>query len=205
MKIHSISVGYLQTNCYLLCDETAFVCALIDPGAESSRIRRMIDDSGCALQYILLTHGHFDHTYAIKSLLRQYPDVPVYIHRADTSDDPGNRLKFTPLSDHNQRYYAEGDTLTLGNLTISVLETPGHSAGSVCLTCENALFCGDTLFSMSCGRTDFADGDMAQMMRSLARLGRLNGAYRVLPGHESESLLSFERANNPYMKQALTL
>ncbi|MBO4854754.1 MAG: MBL fold metallo-hydrolase [Oscillospiraceae bacterium] len=205
MKIDSVAVGFLQTNCYLLCDETALVCALIDPGAESVRIKRMIDDSGCALRYILLTHGHFDHTYAIDALLRQYPDVPVYIHRADASDSHGNKLKFARLSDHNQRYYADGDTLALGNLTVTVLETPGHSAGSVCLLCENALFSGDTLFRMSCGRTDFPDGDAAQMLRSLARLGRLIGEYRILPGHEAESLLSFERMNNPYMKQALAL
>ena len=203
MKIDSVAVGYLRTNCYLLCDETAAVCALIDPGAEPARIRRMVDESGCALQYILLTHGHFDHTYAIDALLRQYPDVPVYIHRADAVSGHTDKLKFTRLSDRNQRYYAEGDTLPLGNLTVTVLETPGHSAGSVCLVCQDALFSGDTLFRMSCGRTDFPDGDPEQILRSLWRLGRLEGEYRVLPGHEEETLLSVERKYNPYMKQAL--
>lgn len=205
MKIDSVAVGYLQTNCYLLCDEAARLCALIDPGAESARIRRMIDDSGCALQYVLLTHGHFDHTYAINALLRQYPDVPVYIHPADVIDDHTDNLKFTRLSDRNQRYYGDGDVLPLGNLTVTVLGTPGHSAGSVCLICQDALFAGDTLFPMSCGRTDLSGGDPAQMVRSLARLGRLDGEYRVLPGHEAESLLSLERQHNPYMKQALSL
>ena len=204
MKITSIQVGPIRTNCYLLCDETARVCALIDPGDEPVRIERMVAASGCALQYILLTHGHFDHTSAIDGLLRQYPDVPVYIHRADTVDGRGNPLKFTRLRDDRQRYYGEGDALALGGLTITVLETPGHSAGSVCLLCRDALFSGDTLFRMGCGRTDFPDGDPALMPRSLARLGRLEGEYRVLPGHEAESLLSFERANNPYMKQAMT-
>ena len=83
MKITSIQVGPIMTNCYLLCDETAGVCALIDPGDDAARVARLVEQSGCTLQYILLTHGHFDHTSAVRPLLEQYPDVPVYIHEKD--------------------------------------------------------------------------------------------------------------------------
>lgn len=131
MKIDSIMVGPIMTNCYLLSDETAGVCALIDPGDEADRVLDMVSRSGCALQYILLTHGHFDHTTAVRPILERYPDLPVYINEKDVVD--GRRgdmeLVFSRLPEHNQRYYHDGDTLTLGSLTITVLETPGHSKG----------------------------------------------------------------------------
>ena len=133
MTIQTLQVGPIMTNCYLLCNEDAKVCALIDPGDDAARVEKLVEQSGCALRYILLTHGHFDHTSAVRPLLERYPDVPVYIHRKDTAADRGGDLLFTPVGEKNQRYYQEGDTLPLGGLTLRVLETPGHSEGSVCL------------------------------------------------------------------------
>ena len=155
MKIDSIMVGPIMTNCYLLSDETAGVCALIDPGDEVDRVLDMVSRSGCALQYILLTHGHFDHTTAVRPILERYPDLPVYINEKDVVDGRQGdmELVFSRLPEHNQRYYHDGDTLTLGSLTITVLETPGHSKGSVCLVVGDVIFSGDTLFRCSCGRT----------------------------------------------------
>ena len=202
MKIYSACVGPIQTNCYLLCDEDADVCALIDPGDEPERLAAMVRQSGCALRYILLTHGHYDHYTAVRPLLRQF-DVPVYIHASDVCDGDGGELRFPRLDEAHQRYYAEGDVLTLGTLSLRVLETPGHTPGSVCLLCGDVLFSGDTLFCMSCGRTDFPGGSYRQMLRSLARLAALEGDAQVLPGHEEATSLSFERAHNPYMKQGL--
>ena len=154
MKITSLQVGPIMTNCYLLCDETAKVCALIDPGDDAPQVERMVAQSGCALQYILLTHGHFDHTSAVRPLLEKHPDVPVYIHEKDAVDTERGELLFRKVGPENQRYYKEGDTLPLGGLTLRVLETPGHSEGSVCLLVEGqgVLFAGDTLFRCSCGR-----------------------------------------------------
>ncbi len=206
MKIYTTQVGPIMTNCYLLCDEEAKVCALIDPGDEPERVERMVAQSGCALQMILLTHGHFDHCTAVRGLLAIHPDVPVYIHRGDTIA-PGeyNDLKFPRLPDRNQRYYAEGDTVTVGGITLTVWETPGHSRGSVCLIGDGIIFSGDTLFRASCGRTDFPDGSYEDILRSLGRLGRLEGNYRVLPGHEEATELDFERRYNPYLKQGMKM
>ena len=206
MKIYATQVGPIMTNCYLLCDEEAKVCAIIDPGDEPERLEQMVARSGCELQMILLTHGHFDHCSAVRGLLSHHPDVPVYIHRGDTVD-PGvrNDLKFPRLDDHNQRYYAEGDTVTVGGVTLTVWETPGHSRGSVCLITDGVIFSGDTLFRGSCGRTDFPDGSYPDILLSLGRLGRLEGNYRVLPGHEEQTELDFERRFNPYLKQGLTM
>ena len=205
MKIDSIMVGPIMTNCYLLSDETAGVCALIDPGDEAPRVLDMVARSGCQLQYILLTHGHFDHTTAVRPILEQYPDLPVYINEKDVVDGRVGdmELVFSRLPEHNQRYYHDGDTLTLGSLTVTVLETPGHSKGSVCLVAEDVIFSGDTLFRCSCGRTDFPGGSMEKMMASLRRLGQLEGDLRVLPGHMEASTLDRERRWNPYLLQAM--
>ena len=94
MTIKTIQVGPIMTNCYLLCDEAAGQCALIDPGDDAARVEKLVQESGCALEYILLTHGHFDHTSAVRPLLAQHPDVPVYIHEKDSVDGPGGELRF---------------------------------------------------------------------------------------------------------------
>ena len=205
MNVTSLQVGPIMTNCYILCDETAKVCAVIDPGDEPERIEKAVEQTGCELAAVYLTHGHFDHYTGVAGLLERHPDLPVYIHPRDAVDGPGRELKFPRLGDKNQRYYQEGDTLTLGTLTVTVLETPGHSSGSVCLVVDDVIFAGDTLFCMSCGRTDFPDGSYGDILRSLARLARLSGDYKVYPGHERATTLNFERSHNPYLRQGLTL
>ena len=206
MKILTIPVGQLMTNCYLVCDEQAKVCAVVDPGDEAGRIIAAVEQSGCEVRYVLLTHGHYDHFTGLAGLLEKY-DVPVYIHPADAEVSTSSpwSLKFPRLDDAHQRWYDEGDTLTLGSLIIHVLSTPGHSRGSVCLVVENAILAGDTLFYGSCGRTDFPGGDYKEMLLSLARLARLEGNYTVYPGHDRSTDLDHERRMNPYMRQGLTL
>lgn len=154
---------------------------------------------------LLLTHGHFDHYTGVAGLLEKWPELPVYIHRADAVDGAGGELRFPRLGEKNQRYYKEGDKLTVGDLTLDVLETPGHSQGSVCLLVEGqrVIFAGDTLFRGNCGRCDFPGGDYRAMLKSLARLGRLEGQYTVYPGHDSATDMDYERKYNPYMKQGM--
>ena len=207
MKVLSAMVGPIMTNCYILCDEAAKVCAVIDPGDEPKRIEAMIASCGCSPVMILLTHGHFDHCTGVAGLLEKWPDLPVYIHEADVTDGVGGELTLRRLGEKNQRYYHEGDTLTVGSLTLRVMETPGHSRGSVCLLVEGqgVIFSGDTLFRGNCGRCDFPGGDYRAMLRSLARLGRLEGQYQVYPGHEAATDMEYERKYNPYMKQGMTL
>ena len=207
MKVLSAMVGPIMTNCYILCDEAAKVCAVIDPGDEPKRIEAMIASCGCSPVMILLTHGHFDHCTGVAGLLEKWPDLPVYIHEADVTDGVGGELTFRRLDEKNQRYWHEGDTLTVGGLTLRVMETPGHSRGSVCLLVEGqgVIFSGDTLFRGNCGRCDFPGGDYRAMLRSLARLGRLEGQYQVYPGHEAATDMEYERKYSPYMKQGMTL
>ena len=142
-------------------------------------------------------------------LMETLPPTAVYIHQADF-DSPQTQL--FPLNSELARFpfggvnfYGEGDRITVGTLELQVLHTPGHSEGSVTLRCGSALFCGDTLFAGSCGRTDFPGGSMEKMMASLRRLGQLEGDLRVLPGHMEASTLDRERASNPYLRHALEI
>ena len=207
MKIQALQVGPIGTNCYLLCDEAAKICAVVDPGGEPELILSAVEKLGCSVDKILLTHGHYDHTGGVAALLEALPPTAVYIHEADF-DSPmpqlfplKNELSHTPFGGVN--FYGDGDRLTVGTLELQVLHTPGHSKGSVTLLCEDTLFCGDTLFAGSCGRTDLYGGSMDEMMTSLARLAALPGDYRVLPGHMQPSTLERERAYNPYIQMAL--
>ena len=183
MKIDSLSVGSIGTNCYILQDEQAKLCAVIDPGDEPERIIKAVERTGCAPAMILLTHGHFDHYTAVEGLLEKWPELPVYINEKDVTDrhTSGFALLFPRLPEKNQRYYKEDDMLSLGSLAIRVMETAGHSRG----------------------RTDFAGGSYEDMLQSLKRLAMLPGQYRVYPGHDRPTDLDFERRFNPYVKQGL--
>ena len=204
MKIITMQVGPLGTNCYLLCDEEAKACAVVDPGGDGDVVAKVIADSGCTLTGVYLTHGHYDHTGGVAQLQEVYPDVPVYLNEKDAIDPALAAQWMMPQMGGNIHSYDEGDALTVGGLQVSVLATPGHTPGSVTLLCQDAMFAGDTLFAGSCGRTDFPGGDMDAMMQSLRRLAQLEGDYRVLPGHMGESTLTRERGSNPYLRHALS-
>ena len=202
MDIKTLQVGPIGTNCYLLCDETEKLCAVIDPGGDADRVAAAVQDSGCAPCAILLTHGHYDHTGAVAELSARWPGVPVYLNRRDVYEgDAYLQQLFPPVP--CAKDYGEGDTIRVGCLAVKVLATPGHSEGSVTLRCGDALFCGDTLFAGSCGRTDFPGGSVKKMMESLKRLGELEGDLKVYPGHMEDSTLDRERSWNPYLRQAM--
>lgn len=203
MKIKMLTVGPIGTNCYILEDEKNKLAAVIDPGDEAPKIKKVLDQDGMTTKYILLTHGHYDHTTGVPELERLLDyQVAIYIHKAD-ANGTGNTL--FPLAGQvdGLNYYDEGDHITFGDLDIEVLHTPGHSEGSVTLKVQDVLFCGDTLFAGSCGRTDFPGGNVRKMMASLRRLAQLEGDYTVCPGHMNTSTLERERVTNPYMMQAM--
>lgn len=203
MKIYSMQVGPIGTNCYVLCDEEAGRCAIVDPGGDPAHVAAAVEKSGCAPCAVLLTHGHYDHTGGVAALREKWPDLPVYLnHRDIYPEDPAAQQLF-PLLPGVITDYDQGDTVSVGGLTVEVLATPGHSEGSVTLRCGSVLFSGDTLFASSCGRTDFVGGSMEKMMASLAMLGRLEGDFQVLPGHMEATTLNKERQWNPYLTQAL--
>jgi glyoxylase-like metal-dependent hydrolase (beta-lactamase superfamily II) len=200
MKVSIMQVGPIGTNCYILEDEKKI--AVIDPGDEAERILEVLEETEGTVEYILLTHGHYDHTTAVPELHRALPEAKIYIHQAD-ANGAGSRL--FPLAGQvdGLLLYDEGDALPLGSLTIEVLHTPGHSKGSVTLRAGDVLFTGDTLFAGSMGRTDLSGGDEGEIMASLKRLGELEGSFTVCPGHMQTSTLDQERKTNPYLRMAM--
>ena len=201
MNIKMLSVGPIGTNCYILCDEKEHACAVIDPGGDAKRIDAVVGAMGCKPCAIFLTHGHYDHTGAAEELAKLW-EVPVYLNRRDTVRDTNYSAQIFPAVT-GSRDYDEGDEFSVGSLKVRVMATPGHSEGSVVLRCEDALFCGDTLFAGSCGRTDLPGGSMKKILTSLRRLACLEGNLQVLPGHMETSDLDRERQSNYYMLHAL--
>lgn len=201
MLIKTIPVGQLETNCYIVTDEETLKCAVIDPGDESSVILDYIESNKLKVEAIFLTHGHHDHWLGLDGV-REETGAPTYIHKADTfpAGTQGSHMQFP--ADSDIKFYKEGDVISVGKLAFKVLETPGHSRGSVTLLCENAMFSGDTLFRDSCGRTDFEGGDMNTILKSLLRLSALDGDYEVYPGHMASTTLSRERSFNYYVNYA---
>ena len=200
MKIIPLTLGELETNCYILVDEETMEAAVIDPADEAETIRDAVENLGATLRYILLTHGHRDHTLAAPALHEMFPDAAVYIHELDKGCVGIYRYPMDELIGDALKFYDEGDTLPLGTLTVEVLLTPGHTGGSVCLKCGKALFTGDTLFAGSMGRIDLPGAQPEKMMSSLARLKKLDGDYDVYPGHMGASTLERERQYNLYLR-----
>ena len=200
MKIIPLTLGELETNCYILVDEETMEAAVIDPADEAETIRDAVENLGATLRYILLTHGHRDHTLAAPALHEMFPDAAVYIHELDKGCVGIYRYPMDELIGDALKFYDEGDTLPLGTLTVEVLLTPGHTGGSVCLKCGHALFTGDTLFAGSMGRIDLPGAQPEKMMSSLARLKKLDGDYDVYPGHMGASTLERERQYNLYLR-----
>jgi len=200
MLIKTLPVGMLETNCYVVIDENTLKCAIIDPGGDSNTILDYIESNNLKPEAIFLTHGHFDHYLALEAVMDS-TGAPAYINKLDASDE-GMSDPHKIDANAELKWYREGDIFKIGGLEFTVLETPGHSPGSITLKCESALFTGDTLFSGSCGRTDLGGGSMEILLKSLKRLSDLDGDYEVYPGHAESTTLNRERNFNYYIKHA---
>ena len=202
------SGGIFGTNCYLVISDSGNA-ALIDAPRGGERILAEAEKNGASIKKILLTHGHCDHIESLAFLAKE-TGAEVYIHEMDEkklSDD------YLDLSEYFSDYYdkpvehfsgakkvSDGDIITLDELSFKVLHTPGHTSGSVCYICDEAMFSGDTLFKMSAGRTDMPDGNSIKLNESLKMLDNLGKDYVLLSGHGDRSTLSNERKFNPFMK-----
>ena len=201
LAVSCIAVGEIETNCYLLHAEGAEEALIVDPGGEARRIRKEIEAGGLRPVAILLTHGHFDHTLAVGTLRKMYPGIPVYACRdeKDILDDPymnaSSTGKFEPVP--ADVWLKAGEELDLAGLHCKVLQTPGHTIGSICFYFEEdkVLIAGDTLFFTGFGRTDLPTGSAKQLKGSLERLLlTLPEDVIVLPGHGRTTTIGFEKA-----------
>ena len=193
LKIHTLTLGLFQVNCYIVHKENATSCVVIDPGYDEKKILRHLQDEGLQAEAILLTHGHFDHVGAMKALAMEL-DCPVYI-RPEEHTMP-QTLTAGPLGDT----VAYPDRFSVAGMDISVLHTPGHTPGAVCLLMEDAIFSGDTLFAGAIGRTDHPGGDYDLLMKSIfEKLMCLDGDIAVIPGHGPDTSIADERMTNPFL------
>lgn len=204
MYVKRISGGPLPTNCYILTDGQTGDTAVIDPGFIDNELIQSV--SGGHVKMILLTHGHFDHITGVAQV-KELTNAKIYIYSGEECMIPDNSLNLGgPFFGTSVKPFKadvllkDGDVIALGKTKIKVIHTPGHTSGGCCYVAGDALFCGDTLMKMCCGRVDCPTGDLRQMEESLMKLKNLKGEYKVYPGHGPESSLDFERKNNPYMR-----
>lgn len=201
MKIYSVASGPLRVNSYFLVNENTNKAVVIDAGESGNLIDRVESQMGIKVVANLLTHAHFDHSRNSKKL--QENGVKIYISKEDALKlDNGGHLGginfpiFTP-----DFTFVDGQELVIEDIKIKVIQTAGHTSGSVCFLVENNLFTGDTLLKESVGRTDFITGSWQDLVVSIKRLYSLNGNYNVFPGHGEQTTLDYERKNNPFIKE----
>ena len=203
-KIHTLVVGRLQTNCYILqSDSTALV---IDPGDEPERILRFLSDLKVKPSQIIATHTHFDHVLGVDKI-RTTLKIPFLIHRDDLSMLESMQSRVRQFMDLNvppppkvDRFIADGESIIIGQDTVRVLHTPGHSPGSISLAGRGYIITGDALFNQSIGRTDLPGGDLDTLIHSITdRLFSLDDNTIVYPGHGPQTSIGDEKLANPFV------
>lgn len=194
-------VGPMAVNSYLLADPAAKEACLIDAGADDRRIKKIIEKNGLSLKFIINTHGHGDHIAANGNF-----KAPIYIHKLDKDflTDPVKNMSkmffFNITSPKADRLIEEGDKIPLGNLTLEVIHTPGHTPGSVSIKVDGVVFTGDALFRGSIGRTDFPYGNLDLLIKSIKeKLLILPDDTEVYPGHGEPSTIGLEKLENPFL------
>ena len=199
------TVGIMGVNCYILGDKNEAI--VIDPGSDAEGIINTLHDNDIYAKYIVLTHCHFDHILAVEKLMQNL-DVKLIVCQSekdnllDSSINYTDRYSRKPVSISADLYVQNNDIIKSGDFEFTVIETPGHTSGSMCLYCknENILISGDTLFFESVGRCDLATGDDEALVTSIKeKLFSLPNATIVLPGHGENTTIEHEKKNNPYI------
>ncbi len=204
IKVGCLAMGVLDTNTYFLHKDGEYDCIIIDPACDGEMLVTKLREKGLTIKAIILTHAHFDHIMGVEGILKlnKVPvyggkkDVPVFL---DPELNQGYRIRKN-VSVTIDKELSEGDVVDISGMKFRVYETPGHTAGGICLHFEEdkLLFSGDTLFMESCGRTDFETGSASDMRESIARLLELPEDTKVYPGHGEFTTIEHEKKYNPY-------
>ncbi len=205
MILDRLILGGMQTNCYILADEDTGECAVFDPAADADKIMAIIEQRSLNVKYIILTHVHIDHIMALDKI-KVITDADIVVHADEAA--MLNHDGYTLASYFGTRSpeakadipVSDGDILYLGKTKMEIIHTPGHTAGGMCVLCDDILISGDTLFAESIGRTDFPGGNHSQLISSIKdKLMMLDDKIQVYPGHGSSTTIDHERVYNPYL------
>lgn len=206
MILKRLEVGPFASNCYIVATEKNNQGMIIDPGDEGGRIMQEVREAGLDIKTIVLTHGHIDHTAALKEV-KEATGATIVLHKDEVkilnsklvSIFLGVRHHAPPAA---ERLLEDGDLISAAGMDFKVIHTPGHTPGGICLLGEGILFSGDTLFKLSVGRSDIptSGGSHKQLIESIKnRLLVLDDAIKVYPGHGPETTIGAERRGNPFL------
>lgn len=207
MDLQEMTLGQVQTNCYLIGNEKTKEAVVIDPADEGAYIAKRLRSLGYELKAILLTHGHFDHITGAEEL-RSLTGAEIYAYEGEKELLADPKLNCSSIAGHTislipDKFFKDKDQLELAGFTFEVLFTPGHTSGSVCfyLKSEGILFSGDTLFQESVGRSDLPTGNGRRLVKSVnERLLPLGEDILVYPGHGEDTTIGYEKRYNYYLK-----
>ncbi len=207
LKIYTLTLGLLQTNCYIAVDDRAKKGVVIDPADDGDYIVQFIRNHHLEVHQILLTHGHFDHVGGIGTIKNEL-GAEIWIHEKDAPmlENPGQNLSFLMegggLSHRADGFLEEGQSIEYGSGQLKVIHTPGHTPGGVSFIGDHFVFVGDTLFRNSVGRSDFPYSSGTQLIESIQKkLYILDDDFIVYPGHGPETTIGRERSKNPFVSQ----
>ena len=205
IQVKTFVLGDIYTNTYLVKDTDTSLLAVVDPACDSSELVDAINAQGGKLEYILLTHGHFDHIGGVKALLEHFsPKICIskdelqLLNTPQLNGSAWHNLHIDEIKVDN--YLNDNEQFYLGNTKIRFISTPGHTGGSGCYIIDDCIFSGDTLFCQSIGRTDFPTSSISAMRASLDKLKAIESEYVVYPGHDISTTLQNEKKYNPYMR-----
>ena len=204
MKVIRLELGFFKVNCYILCLDNLNI--IIDPGSDFNEIEKCLKNEEITPDFILNTHGHYDHISAVPEIIKKY-NIPFYIHKLEEPiiTDPvknlssffnGNELllkTYNLIEENNYTYF--------NDFGLNIINTPGHTPGSIVIKYCGVLFTGDLLFKGSIGRTDLTGGDSQKIKNSLKILKSMEKDLIIYPGHGESSTLKFEIHTNYYLNE----
>jgi len=202
MQIYQFVLGPIMTNTYLVADDETKKCFIVDPAWPSPELNKKIVSEGLTPEYIILTHGHGDHTEGIADFKEHFPDAVLVASKKERSFLYDRRMSMGKGGIKADKEVSDGEELEVGSLKLKFISTPGHTPGGMCIyiKSESTLFSGDTLFHTSVGRTDFPGGNFTELMSSIKdKLFLLPDDTHVLPGHDAETTIGYEKRYNPFV------
>ncbi|MDD4875641.1 MAG: MBL fold metallo-hydrolase [Dehalococcoidales bacterium] len=204
MIFKKLEVGPFASNCYIVGSKTTREGIIIDPGDEADVILNTVKDLELKIKYIILTHGHLDHIGALKKV-KEKTGAEIALHTNESESFQNQTINKLfgisyPTPPPPDKLLNDGDKIDIGDLHFTVLHTPGHSLGGLCLIEKEIVFSGDTLFNSSIGRTDLPGGNYSQLINSInTKLMTLPDNTIVYPGHGPETTIGAERRSNPFL------